>query len=329
MITISIRQGLLIKIKELTMKYAQEIYNHIKDKSPHLESFLEEIIGNNAKVLDTKLGNMYKMYGDDFVVMGERLLGLINKMDQPAFDAFLEFTIDYLRQQVQFENSGQYNNGDFDEIYENVYGNRDVMEGFYFVGLFLAYAFMIVPYEKLKFFQNTFLPRLHAGSTGVEIGYGHGLYILEALETVPESKIIGYDISPFSSNFVAKLFNIAGITSNRYSLKLGDIRQQLPLDNESMDWCIFAEVMEHLPDPASGFREIHRLMKPNGILYTTTVIDTNHMDHIVNFSDDLEVDALITNNGFSILDKNVIKLNEIIPDCRDITVGLTYVCCRN
>lgn len=308
------------------MTNCQEILSRVQGKYPHLAGFLSDVIKNNAKILDTKLGNMYRRYGDDFIVLAERLLGLMNKAGQPSFDAFVDFTIDYLRQQVQFEASGKYDNGDFDEIYKNVYGNREVMEGFYFIGLFLAYAFMIVPYEKLKFYKDSFLTKLSSGSVGVEVGYGHGLYILEALLGVKDSKARGFDISPFSSAFVTKVFKAAGIAKDRYILEIGDVRKQLPLADQFADWCIFAEVMEHLPEPAVGFKEIHRFLKRGGLLYTTTVIDTNHMDHIVNFADDTGVDALITGNGFKILDKKIIRLNEIIPNCRDITVGLTYVC---
>ncbi len=44
---------------------------------------------------------------------------------------------------------------------------------------------------------------------------------------------------------------------------------QIPEPNEYFDVILCTEVIEHIPDPISAFREFHRLLKTNGILILT------------------------------------------------------------
>lgn len=49
--------------------------------------------------------------------------------------------------------------------------------------------------------------------------------------------------------------------------------QRLTYQNESFDICTSTEVFEHVPNDAKGFSEIHRVLKPNGILVFTVPLD--------------------------------------------------------
>ncbi len=58
------------------------------------------------------------------------------------------------------------------------------------------------------------------------------------------------------------------------SLLSGDI-QRLPFSDETFDKVLMTEVLEHLPDDRRGLREIHRILKPGGIL-SLSVPNTNY-----------------------------------------------------
>lgn len=77
--------------------------------------------------------------------------------------------------------------------------------------------------------------------------------------------------------------------------------QALSFDDKSFDICTSTEVFEHVPDDLRGFREIHRVLKPNGILIFTVplndipvtreraVLVDKHVQHLVppEYHDDL------------------------------------------
>ncbi len=46
--------------------------------------------------------------------------------------------------------------------------------------------------------------------------------------------------------------------------------KNIPFENNRFDYVLCTEVMEHVPEPAAFLREIHRVMKPDGILIMTT-----------------------------------------------------------
>ncbi len=46
--------------------------------------------------------------------------------------------------------------------------------------------------------------------------------------------------------------------------------KNIPFEDNRFDYVLCTEVMEHVPEPAAFLREIHRVMKPDGILIMTT-----------------------------------------------------------
>lgn len=268
-----------------------------------------------------------RSYGNDYTQLAERILAQIYALDLDSNKLFTKYIIDYLKEMASFLKTGSYCHSDFASIKSSIYDNDDVMTHTYLPGLFLAYGFTTILFAKYRLFKSSFLPQINAGSRGIEVGFGEGFYLWELSHAVPGISLRGVDISPSAIAFTRRLLTAAGL--HDFCLDQGDVLQGIDAPSSSMDWCIFAEIIEHIPSPEKGIAEIARLLKPGGIMYLTTVIDSNHMDHIVNFESPAFVEGMIVDCGFSVQDKVVYRIQDDFKDSPDRSIGLAFVCKRN
>lgn len=76
-------------------------------------------------------------------------------------------------------------------------------------------------------------------------------------------EVIGIDIDPSRGE--------KHIEDHGLDIRAADLNQdELPLENDSVDVVIFSEVFEHLFQPLHALREIHRVLKRDGIMLLTT-----------------------------------------------------------
>lgn len=264
-------------------------------------------------------------YGDEFCSLVERSLELSLKMGWKVTDILTEYLTDYLREQISFIQTGEYGHGTFEEIKSKIYDNDELMLNSYLPGLFLAYSFTPVLYEKYHFFINSFLPLVQDGDEAVELGFGDAFYLWNLMSRRRLKTMSGYDISPAALKFAAGLLGQAGLAGPQLRLERADICQGIPGPEASYDQVILAEVVEHLPRPEEAVREARRLLKTGGHLFLSTVIDSNHMDHMTNFKNASEVKTLIENQGLIVIDELYYRLRDAFPAMRDGSIGLAYV----
>lgn len=277
------------------------------------------------KVSRASLDDMTARYGAVHSQLAEDVLRLAHAMGWDPVEVFTAFIIDYLKQQRLFERKGHYGHDDFEKIRAEILENRELMTGTYLPGVILAYPMTAIAFSKYVFFVRSFLPRLTGSTVGTEIGYGGGFFLWLLLREHPELRVIGFDISPSSQEFAQRFLAAAGLPADRYDLQIGNVFAGLPVEPGSLDWAILAEVIEHIPNPVDAIREAGRTLKPGGLLYVATMIDCNHMDHISNFESPAVVEALMTDNGFTLEDDLLYRVTDDLPDSRDRAVGLAYV----
>ncbi|MBU1205382.1 MAG: class I SAM-dependent methyltransferase [Proteobacteria bacterium] len=90
----------------------------------------------------------------------------------------------------------------------------------------------------------------------VDVGCGEGITLEKLVKKFPDRKIAGIDYSPENVE-VCKEHQLPARLGNAYGLDFGDA---------SVDCCLFMEVIEHLLDPLKALREIHRIMRQEGLL---------------------------------------------------------------
>jgi len=301
------------------------------DNFPLLGQFKNKLVGDFITTgLIEQIDLLAERYGGEYLNLAERVLSMLEKMDYDTFFIAQQYIFDYLKQMSIFLKTGNYGHEDYNEIKETIYDSADIMMKTYMPGLFLAYANTTILYTKYNLFRNKFLPLISSASNGIgiEVGFGEGFYLWELNHHAPHLRFDGFDISEHAVAFASSLFDYANMQRDRYRLQIGDITSGIPASVGDYDFGILAEVIEHIPNPEQSITEMARLIRPGGYLYLTSVIDSNHMDHITNFESPDIVESMIKIAGFNILHESTYRIQDDFKKSKDISVGLAFVCKR-
>lgn len=96
----------------------------------------------------------------------------------------------------------------------------------------------------------------------LEIGFGPGEGIDQAVQLTPEGFVTGIDYSNDMLE-MAKDRNHRALMEERAELFLGDARE-LPYEPETFDKLFAVNVFHFWPDPTQELAECHRVLKPHG-----------------------------------------------------------------
>ncbi len=212
---------------------------------------------------------------------------------------YADFSMEAVRHQKYFEEHRQYQPLSPDRSLQSFYDDENFMMTTYLPGLFLSHYLWRHHYRLLKYFRTDVLASLASPKLFYEIGVGTGLYSCETLKAFPQSRGKGVDISKHSVDFTKRLLE-ANNLSNRYSLEVMDIFKS-NIRDESADFLICQEVLEHLEDPAALCRILWRLTKPGSKAYITAALNAAHTDHIYLFRTPAEVEQMLQSAGWKIL----------------------------
>lgn len=116
---------------------------------------------------------------------------------------------------------------------------------------------------------------------------------------------LGCGVKPFKKIYSGYSSNSVGIdvaTSPHTKSEMDMIYdgKNIPFDNNRFDYVLCTEVMEHVPDPALFLKEIHRVMKSDGILIMTTpfLVPLHEEPHDFYRYTKHGIHHLLTNAGF-------------------------------
>jgi 2-polyprenyl-3-methyl-5-hydroxy-6-metoxy-1,4-benzoquinol methylase len=214
-----------------------------------------------------------------------------------ALEGVARMSFDFLRLQPRFMRTGRYRSASSAPLRERIYARQDVMEGYYLDGLLLTYAFWTNHAALYRYFVRDFLPRLPREARVLEIGVGHGLMALTLLRALPAARYEGLDISPFALAYAARLLSANGIDLRRTSLREEDAAGPAAAPPEGKDAVLCCEVLEHVEDPGSLLRTIHRRLRSDGLAFVTTVANVEADDHIYRFEDEAHIRRLVEGAG--------------------------------
>jgi SAM-dependent methyltransferase len=105
--------------------------------------------------------------------------------------------------------------------------------------------------------------RLPAGSRGLDVGCGVGLYALWLAEAVgPAGRVLG--IEPGEERVeAARALAGAALPAPRLEFRVGD-GTAIDTADGSLDWVWCGDVLHHIPDTALALKEFTRVLRPGG-----------------------------------------------------------------
>ncbi|XP_075878676.1 putative methyltransferase YdaC [Nelusetta ayraudi] len=117
------------------------------------------------------------------------------------------------------------------------------------------------------------LCNIQPGETVLELGHGPGIGLEAAakLLTAPTGKLIGVDYSEYMHQMASKRLK-EFLANGKLTLHLGDIAA-MPLEDNTVDKVFHSNCYYFWPDLKKGAAEIHRVMKPGGLMVTTLRLD--------------------------------------------------------
>ncbi|MGD9532463.1 MAG: arsenite methyltransferase [Candidatus Nitrosocosmicus sp.] len=105
---------------------------------------------------------------------------------------------------------------------------------------------------------------LKEGDIVVDLGSGAGIDVFIAANIVKETgKVIGVDITDAMLDKARKYTEIHGY--HNVEFRKGDIEEKIPVDDNSVDIVISNCVINLTEDKVNTFKEIYRILKPNGV----------------------------------------------------------------
>lgn len=291
--------------------YLDIILNLIKEKNPTHAAKIYMSLNDLGEVYTQKANSFFEMYA--------LYLEKENKTLSYGVDCYLKLINDMIEERIEFIRNGTYSNTSFDEVEKKVYGNPAVMT-YHMHGLVLAQFLWFDQFQRFSFFYQNLKKYSAHTYKYLEIGGGHGLYLKEAIELLPDVK--QFDLVDISQSSLDLAKGILGNDKINFILKnVYDFNES----ENSYDFITIGEVLEHLEKPLQLLRKIILLLRKTGICYITTPINAPMIDHLYLFNNEDEIRDLIDFAGFEILQERIaISDNKTVKYAQKYKIPIMY-----
>jgi len=262
-----------------------ELVRLICERNPphtkHLDSVLPRITAEEFEHLDRYL---------DFCIGRDLTLEYLA-------ESYLLLVADAVNELIHFATHGNYRYSTFEEVADLVYFNDEYMSR-YMHGLAISLIFWTSHRETHRFFDQV-LPRERKGRY-LEIGPGHGTFLMTAMRESSYTEFSGIDISETSiAQTRAILDHYIPEPERQCSLIVQDFFAS-DLQPASFDAIVMGEVLEHVEEPRAFLRKIHELARDDAFIFITTCVNAPQIDHIYLFRTLDEVADMLNSEGFAI-----------------------------
>lgn len=231
---------------------------------------------------------------------------------------------DTLREQFYFQRHKRYRYSTFAEVADAVYFDDDYMSK-YMHGLAIT-AWLWPNHRDMHRYFAKSIPTAKAG-TYLEVGPGHGVYMMTAMNLSRYARFEGIDLSPTSVEMTTALLQSrSAADSTRYEIYCSDFLGD-ELRQENYDAIVMGEVLEHVEQPLVFLEKIRDLAADDAFIFITTPINAPAIDHIYLFDSFDAIEALVLQAGLSVRESKLIpypgeSVEQSIEQCLPINVAL-------
>lgn len=213
---------------------------------------------------------------------------------------YLTIVEDTLREQMHFMRHGRYRHATYAEVAADVYHNPEYMNR-YMYGLAIT-AFLWPNHVRIARHFSESLPRDRSGEY-LEIGPGHGYFLMTAMRLSAFDRFLGVDISATSiaqTRAIAEHF----LPDARERLHLAecDFLADQRLEPGRYAAVVMGEVLEHVEQPEAFLRRVAALARADAHIYISTCINAPAIDHIYLWRNTDELEDMMRDNGLRVRD---------------------------
>lgn len=225
---------------------------------------------------------------------------------EQAINAYMNMIKMMMGEQLFFKLNKKYRYSSFEEVNDLVYKNESFFAD-YMIGLALSQFLFKNHYQLFSFFSENI--KNIKGDSYLEIGPGHGLFLVEAIKNNKFQHYTGIDISETSIKGTKQIISKFLENSDRCNLFVQDAMKIS--DKNKYDFIVFGELLEHLENPYEFLQKIKKLLNKNGKAYFSTVANAPTIDHIYLFNSVGEIKEIVQKAGFKIEKEIIISVDDI------------------
>tara|TARA_E500000178_G_scaffold337499_1_gene376754 strand:+ start:612 stop:1550 length:939 start_codon:yes stop_codon:yes gene_type:complete len=285
------------------------------NRYPNFKDIVELVV-NKSHLQKSKILNFHKRVDKTYFEKAENFsqnfknfLKSQNTNLETATKAYLKMCADMMISHLYFYKHNKYPLDQQQDAFEKVYDNVEEMKS-YVYGIAISQFLWPTHYAMYSFFINEIKKKELRVSNYLEIGCGHGLFLLEAIKRFENE--INYqivDISKTSIDITKSIIEFNVKKDLKIDYKLQDILKYK--FEKKFDFIEMGEVLEHVDTPGELLNKINQILSDEGKLFLSTCVDCPTIDHVYHFKSISEIEKMISSAGFKIDNRLVLPVEDL------------------
>ena len=253
---------------------------------PEHEKFIRASLGGQDRGFVSRLENV----ATDVVALTGDDLGIFARDYRWMCEVVRE-------EQFYFARHKKYRRSTIEQAIRDIYGNAPYMSR-YVNGLFLSQVLWLNHAQAMDIYRDRFLPGNREGYEHLEVGPGHGLFLVSAARDPRCGGLTAWDVSPSSLESTGRALRKMKV-ARPVTMKEAEICSVDP-PPDAFDSIICSEVLEHTEHPHKALDNIFRALRPGGRLFLNVPVNSPAPDHIYLWRKPGEIQSMVETKGFVI-----------------------------